>query len=90
MFHVWGVNAGQMSLVATNPLHLDYLAIRYAGGVYLHWNFWCNTSDPIQQGFCRAALVRKPVEIVREHRERDQYFALYRFKVAEGRIKPID
>ena len=30
MFHVWGVNAGQMSLIVTNPAYLDYLAKRYA------------------------------------------------------------
>jgi 4-amino-4-deoxy-L-arabinose transferase-like glycosyltransferase len=79
MFHVWGVNAGQMSLIATNPQHLDYLAVRYAQGAYLHWNFWCNVTDPVQQGFCRAALTRKPVETVKQYRERDQFFALYRF-----------
>ncbi len=90
IFHVWGVNAGQMSLVAANPLHLEHLTVRYAQGAYLHWNFWCNVADPVQQGFCRAALARKAAETVSEHRERDQYFALYRFKVADKRIRPIE
>jgi hypothetical protein len=80
MFHVWGINAGQMSLIATNPRYLDHLAARYAGGVYLHWNFWCNVQDPIQQAFCRSALAIGPVETVREYRERDQRYALYRFR----------
>jgi hypothetical protein len=83
MFHVWGINAGQMSLVVTNPGYLDDLATRYAGGVYLHWNFWCNVQDPLQREFCRKALEIRPVETVREYRERDQRFALYRIKIAD-------
>ena len=61
MFHVWGVNAGQMSLIVSNPSYLDYLTDRYAGGVYLHWNFWCNVQDPVQREFCRQALENRPV-----------------------------
>jgi hypothetical protein len=79
MFQVWGVNAGQMSLIASNPAYLDHLAARYAGGVYLHWNFWCNVQDPVQREFCRKALDVAPSDAVLEHRERDQRFAFYRF-----------
>lgn len=78
MFHVWGVNAGQMSLVVTNPRHLDFLVTRYAGGVYLHWNFWCNVLDPIQREFCLKALEGQRAETLREYRERDQRYAFYR------------
>ena len=81
MFHVWGVNAGQMSLIVTNPDHVKFLAGRYAEGVYLHWNFWCNVQDPVQRGFCQKALEGRPVEIVREYRERDQRYAFYRFRI---------
>ena len=70
-----------MSLVVTNPATWIFSPTRYTGGVYLHWNFWCNVQDPVQQEFCRKALEIKPVEIVREYRERDQRFALYRFKI---------
>jgi hypothetical protein len=78
MFHVWGVNAGQLSLVAGNPAYLDFLAARYSGGVYVHWNFWCNVQDPVQPEFCRKVLRSKPMEVVREYREREQRFAFYR------------
>ncbi len=78
MFHVWGINAGQMSLIVSNPSYLDYLADRYAGGVYLHWNFWCNVQDPVQREFCRHVLENSPAEMVREYRERDQRYAMYR------------
>jgi hypothetical protein len=85
MFHVWGVNAGQMSSIAANPRFLDYLAARYTDGVYLHWNFWCNVQDPVQQEFCRKALAIGSAETVREHRERDQRFVLYRFNTSVRR-----
>jgi 4-amino-4-deoxy-L-arabinose transferase-like glycosyltransferase len=78
MFHVWGINAGQMSLALTNPTYLEYLTARYKKGVYLHWNFWCNVQDPVQQEFCRKALAMTTFEAVREYWERDQRFAFYR------------
>jgi hypothetical protein len=81
MFQVWGVSAGQLSLAATNPAHLDDLAKRYAGGLYLHWNFWCNVQDPIQRAFCTKVLELRPGEPIRGYRERDQYYVLYRLKI---------
>jgi len=81
MFHLWGVNAGQMSRFTANPAYLRFLAERYSGGLYLHWNFWCNVDDPVQQDICRRALAMGPADAVREYRERDQRFAFYRLKV---------
>ncbi len=81
IFHVWGVNAGQMSLAVSHPDYLTLLGARYAGGVYLHWNFWCNVDDALQRQFCRSALAMRPVETVREYRERDQRFTLYRLQM---------
>jgi hypothetical protein len=81
MFQVWGVNAAQMSIAADQP---DYvrrdLNRRYAGGVYLHWNFWCNVSDPVQTEFCRKALSSFATDRVAEFRERDYRYALYRIR----------
>ena len=81
MFHLWGVNAGQMSLVTSNPAYARYLAQRYGGGIFLHWNFWCNVQDPVQQEICRTALASAPGDVVKEHRERDQRFAFYRLNL---------
>jgi hypothetical protein len=80
MFHVWGVNAGQLSVILTNPSYVDYLATRYAGGVYFHWNFWCNVQVPAQQELCRRSLEARPALLLHEFRERDQRFALYRYQ----------
>jgi hypothetical protein len=85
MFHVWGRSAAQASLAATEP---DYartvLAPRYAGGVFFHWNFWCDVADPVQQAFCTSLLDRFPHTLVREYRERDYRYALYRLDIGAG------
>jgi hypothetical protein len=78
MFHLWGVNAAQMFLVVDNPARLQFLATRFAGGVYLHWNFWCNVADPVQQDMCRKVAAMTPVDVVREYRQQDQRFAFLR------------
>jgi len=78
MFQVWGVNAGQMSLAASDPAFLNALEARFTDGVYLHWNFWCNVPDPVQHAFCVKILELKHGEPAREYRERDQRYVLYR------------
>ena len=78
MFQLWGDSAGQLPLIVQNPAYVRYLSGRYTGGVFIHWNFWCNVQDPVHPEFCRRALELGTVELVREYRERDQRFALYR------------
>jgi len=88
MFHLWGVNAGQMSLVASSPAYLHTLAQRYTGGVYLHWNFWCSAQDRVQQEICLKAITRAPFDVVREETVRDQRFAFYRMRIAKAGADP--
>jgi hypothetical protein len=84
MFHVWGMNAGQMSLVVSDPTYLEQMSARFAGGIYLHWNFWCNVADRVQREFCRVALSRAPATVIEEYRERDYRYAFYRLRLAPG------
>ena len=57
IFHLWGHSAAQLSFGAVDPRYVrETLAARYAGGIYLHWNFWCNVPDEAQRAFCREAL----------------------------------
>lgn len=81
MFQVWGANAGQMSMAVADPLHLRDLASKFSGGLFVHWNFWCNVSDDVQPEYCRRALAAAPSELVREATERGQRFAFYRLHV---------
>jgi len=83
MFHIWDVNAAQLSMVRTDPDHIEQLFARYAGGIYLHWNFWCNVGDRVQVAFCRSALDIFPHELVESSRERDYEYAFYRLRPRE-------
>ena len=83
MFHVWGVNAGQMSLVADRsgvfgpsrrPLRRRRLLCTGTSGA--------TSTIRLQQEFCRNALAMQAGRDVREYRERDQRFALYRLQTA--------
>ena len=83
MFQVWGVNAGQMSL-ATDPRFLDDLPGRFTGGVYLHWNYWCNTQDPVHRDLCARVRALRPVDLAGEVRADDDHLAFYRMDVAHA------
>jgi hypothetical protein len=78
MFLVWGRNAAQMSFASDEPWVRRHLPARYSGGIYVHWNFWCNVDDPVQTAFCRDVLARYPARLVAERRERTYRYALYR------------
>jgi 4-amino-4-deoxy-L-arabinose transferase-like glycosyltransferase len=89
MFHVWGHSAAQASLATTEPGYVtSVLARRYAGGVFFHWNFWCNVADPLQQSYCTTLLSRFPHTLVREYRERDYRYALYRLEIKSTPANP--
>ena len=79
LFHVWGINAAQLSLARTDPAYVrGQMFDRYAGGVYLHWSFWCNVDDPVQTRFCHEALAGFPSEQLASARERTYEYRLYR------------
>jgi hypothetical protein len=79
VFHVVGINAAQASLATTSPEYVESeLFARHAGRVYFYWNFWCNVQDPVQVRFCQNVLARFDAVVVKEYRERDYRFALYR------------
>ena len=79
MFHLWGVSAAQLSIAADDSAFIrDTLLPRYAGGVYLHWNFWCNVPDPVQLKFCNAAMTAHQTTLFRERRMRNFHYAFYR------------
>jgi hypothetical protein len=78
MFQVWGVSAGQMSRAVGSPGYASWLIRQHAGGVYVHWNFWCNVQEPSQPDLCRRAMALGPTTLAAEDRRRDQRFAFYR------------
>ena len=85
MFQVWGYSAAQASLAMEPGYVQNGLAPRYVGGVFFHWNFWCNVADPVQQSFCTGILDRFPHTLIQEYRERDYRYAIYRLAAATER-----
>jgi hypothetical protein len=79
VFLVMRKNAAQLSLLTNAPAYVrDVLLTRYRGGVFVHWGFWCNVSDPVQQNLCSSALAGFPHTLAHEYRERDYRYAFYR------------
>ncbi len=93
IFHLNGVDAAQMSLGAADAGYVvRELAGGHAGGVFLHWNAWCNYDDVQQRKFCDDVLRAYESVLYREHRERSFRYAFYRLKT-EGivlRLKTED
>ncbi|MEO5355786.1 MAG: glycosyltransferase family 39 protein [Nitrospirae bacterium YQR-1] len=78
MFLLWGANAVQTSTATTNVSRLNNLFDRYNGNVYFHYNYWCNTADPVQTGFCKKILDTYDCRQVHHYTERNRMFALYK------------
>lgn len=77
MFLLWGVNAAQM-FVASNQGFLARELPRHGRNIYVHWGFWCNVVDPVQQALCDGTLASMPTELAHERTERNYRFAFYR------------
>ncbi len=78
MIHVMGRSAAQTSLATYQPERVDELFHRFAGGVYFHYNFWCNVDDSVQNEFCRNVLATFETRVVLEESEGFYRFVLYR------------
>jgi len=78
MFLLWGKNAAQASIATHNESLIEHFFERYAGGVYFHYNYWCNTDDPREREFCENILDRYDHATVAEYAERGYTFVLYR------------
>jgi hypothetical protein len=92
VFHVQGVNAAQLALVfADTPYVTSALRERYKGGVFIHWNYWCNVAGTEHPAMCLEALKRVKTRLETQYRERDQRFAFYEIvgEVAAGEKLPL-
>ena len=79
MFLFWGKSSAQASLLADyDEIGLNNLNNNFRGGVYFHFNFWCNVSDPLQVSFCQNILDKFPHQEILRFEERDYTYILYR------------
>jgi hypothetical protein len=79
MFLLWGHSAAQMSLFTEqHDYFVNVLLPRHPGGIYLHWDYWCNTPDRQQQLFGDMLTNHIGWAWVAERREQDYVYALLR------------
>jgi hypothetical protein len=82
MFQLWGKNAAQISLATYQTSYVNQVRFnQYKDGIYLHWNFWCNAGDSVQNSFCENALNNYDYELVEEHNKNDFRYVLYKLKM---------
>ena len=88
LFQLWGKNAAQISLATYQTSYVNQVLFnQYKEGVYLHWNYWCNADDSVQNSFCENALNNYDHELVEEHKKNDYAYILYRLKIKkEGKL----
>lgn len=78
MLQVMGRSAAQVSAVTYQPQQVDQYFRRFAGGVYFHYNFWCNVPDPVQNEFCTNVFARYGTRVVLEESAGFNRYVLYR------------
>jgi len=84
MFHLWGKNAAQISLATEEKSYVNQILFhQYKDGVYLHWNYWCNAADSIQNSFCENILNDYKYELIKEYQENDYNYVPYRLKLED-------
>jgi len=80
MFLLWGKSAAQASLATEHRRDFNRLFYRYRGGIYFHYNFWCNVPDPLQNSFCKNILERYDCTLVMSFKEKNYKYELYKIE----------
>lgn len=84
MFFLRGKNAAQLSLAIYGIEYVrDYYLQKYAEGVYLYWNFWCNSPMPGSE-YCKQCIDLYEVEEVLSRKVGWEKLALYRIIGPKG------
>ena len=78
MIQVMGQSAAQVSLVSYQPTRVDHFFDRFPGGVYFHYNFWCNVDDEVQVQFCSDILGRYQTQVLMEESAGYYRYVLHR------------
>jgi hypothetical protein len=81
MFLFWGKSSAQASILAgTEKNDFENLKKNFPGGIFFHYNFWCNVADPFQKSFCQDILDKFPHQELLRFQERDYTYILYRIE----------
>ncbi|MBF0558875.1 MAG: glycosyltransferase family 39 protein [Nitrospirae bacterium] len=80
MFLLLGKNAAQAGAAYYDFRKMKSYYDRYKGGVYFHFNFWCNVDDPVQKSFCASMLDKYSHTKIAAWRDRSYDFILYKLE----------
>jgi hypothetical protein len=80
MFLFWGKSAAQASLVTEQRSYFNRFFYRYKGGIYFHYNFWCNVPDKLQNSFCKNILEKFDCERIMSFKEKNYKYELYKIE----------
>ena len=78
MFLIQGKNAAQLFFVETDPARMRWYMDRFSGGVYFHFNYWCNVADAHLDGLCELVCRWFECEVIVDRRMRNYRYALIR------------
>jgi hypothetical protein len=77
MFLLWERNSIQTSIVLSSKDYYHFLKKKYYGGIYFHYNYWCNVNDPAQVKFCNNVLKNYKTRKIIEFKEHQYKYILY-------------
>jgi len=77
MFLLWGKNAAQAAIATNNETLMKSYFKHNSGGVYFHYNYWCNVDDPREKTFCQNILDKYEKRVHMTRREKDYKFIMY-------------
>ena len=80
MFLIWGQSAAQASL-ATDKARIKHFFQRFKGGLFFHYNFWCNVQNPLQQSFCQNILDNYRTKPIASFSEQNYKYAMYQIEL---------
>jgi hypothetical protein len=86
MLHVMGQSAAQTSHAAYQPSKVDHFFRQFPGGVYFHFNFWCNVHDEVQNEFCTKVMEAYPTQVIEEWSAGMNRYVLYRLLPRRGNL----
>jgi hypothetical protein len=84
MLQVMGQSAVQTSVVTYQPERADSFFREFPGGVYFHFNFWCNITDEVQNAFCNKVLQTYLTEVIEDRSAGTHRYVLYRLLPKRG------
>jgi len=82
MWLIWKKNAAQAATaIANRDRIVNYFLPAFSGGVYFHWNYWCEAPLPRQTHICKAIERHYHLELIKEFKDHAFRFALYRVHI---------